>query len=79
MSEEKTALEIAAEHCLAAVREMRAYVKREAMEPDDLHLKFCQSTIRSLQRLADRLDPPRENWPDKVVPFVPGSRKRGGE
>lgn len=73
----KTPLEKAGDHCLAAAKELRAYINNEDMDPSDPHLQFCLAYIDKLTRAADRLNPPKEEWPHRVVPFRPRSRTTG--
>lgn len=37
---------------------------------------FLWDTMELCRSMADRIDPPQEDWPDKVVPFSKGKRRK---
>lgn len=67
-------LDSAAKNILAAVRDLRAYLVEEELEEDDPHGQFIAAKIKALQKLADKLSPPKEAKDGNVLQYRPRSR-----
>ncbi len=67
-------LDSAAKNILAAVRDLRTYLAEEKFEDDDPHAQFISAKIKALQKLADKLSPPKEAKDGNVIQYRPRSR-----
>ena len=47
-----------------------------SLAPEDVETDFYTDTMRLLRDMADKIDPPVEDWPDKVVPLAGRKRRK---